>query len=304
MANPKKRRDKSSSGSAHYTQRRQAPKRHIPPPRKRSELSHDAVPISPVEQAEDNDLIYGRHPVLSALQGQRHLNRVWILSRLRYDTRFNLLLQDAKAHGTVIDEVDIPRLNQLTNRANHQGVVAQVAAYEYLDLEALLAQAREKTEHPVLIAADGITDPHNLGAIIRTAEGLGAQGIIIPQRRAVGITSVVAKVATGALENFPVARVVNLNQALEELKQEGYWIYGLSAQAGEPIQKCEFNRSTVLVIGAEGDGLSLLTQQRCDHLLSIPLQGKTASLNASVAAGMALYEIYRQRWSQTLKLFS
>jgi 23S rRNA (guanosine2251-2'-O)-methyltransferase len=143
-----------------------------------------------------------------------------------------------------------------------------------------------------------MTDPHNLGAIIRTAEALGAQGIVIPQRRAVGITSVVAKVAAGALEAIPVARVVNLNQALEELKESGFWIYGLAPSANESLHTLSLKGPIVLVVGAEGEGLSLLTQRHCDVLASIPLQGKTASLNASVAAGMALYEIFRQRWLQ------
>lgn len=259
----------------------------------------------PTPAAPDNpdlDLIYGRHPVLAALEKQRHLNRIWIAPQLRYDPRFHSLLLQAKTEGTVIDEVDYRRLDQLTDRANHQGVAAQVAAYDYLELEELLTQAQAITDSPVLLAADGITDPHNLGAIIRTAEALGAQGLVIPQRRAAGITSVVAKVAAGALEHFSVARVVNLNQALEQLKSAGFWIYGLAATASQPLPTVEFQGAVVLVVGAEGSGLSLLTQRYCDFLVSVPLQGKTPSLNASVAAGMGLYEIYRQRWQKKLHL--
>jgi len=265
----------------------------------------------PSEQSTTNksdldkgDLIYGRHSVLSALESLRALNRVWIVSRLRYDPRFHSLLNQAKSHGTIIDEVDHRRLNQLTQAASHQGIAAQVAAYEYLELSTLITQARAATPKPVLVAADGITDPHNLGAMIRTAEALGTQGVVIPQRRAAGVTSVVAKVATGALESLAVARVINLNQGLEQLKESGFWIYGLSTSASQSIHTVKFTEPTVLVIGAEGAGLSVSTQHHCDQLVSIPLQGKTASLNASVATGMALYEVYRQRWVETLHLHS
>lgn len=260
--------------------------------------------IDVTTDSEAIDLIYGRHTVLSVLEGRRRLNRLWIVPQLRYDPRFHTLLLQARSNGTIIDEVDHRRLDQLTQRGNHQGVAAQVAAYDYNDLETLIEQAKSFTDQPVLIAADRITDPHNLGAIIRTSEALGAQGLVIPQRRAVGLTSTVAKVAAGALESFPVARVVNLNQALEQLKTAGFWIYGLAATASDSLHAARFSGPTVLVIGSEAEGLSLLTQQYCDVLVSIPLQGKTPSLNASVATGMALYEVYRQRWLNTLHLES
>jgi 23S rRNA (guanosine2251-2'-O)-methyltransferase len=266
------------------------------------------VPFDPLifEQStdtdSDTDLIYGRHPVLTALENQRSLHRVWITPRLRYDPRFHTLLEQAKANGTVIDEVEIRRLDYLTHGANHQGVIAQVAPYSYLELADLIEQAKTKSEQPVLVAVDGITDPHNLGAIIRTAEALGAQGLLIPQRRTVGITSTVVKVAAGALETFPVARVVNLSRALEELKGAGFWIYGTASTASQVVSSVQFTGPVVLVIGSEGDGLSLLTQKHCDILVSVPLKGKTPSLNASVAAGMVLYEVYRQRWSSILAL--
>ena len=251
---------------------------------------------------EEADLIYGRHPVLAALEGQRSLNRVWITAKLRYDHRFHDLLAQAKANGTVIDEVEPQRLDQLTFRANHQGVVAQVAPHAYMDLQELIAQAKAASDQPVIVVADSITDPHNLGAIIRTAEALGAQGLVIPQRRAVGVTSTVVKVAAGALETFSVARVVNLGRALEELKTAGFWIYGTASSGSQALPTVQFNGPVVLVVGAEGEGLSMLTQRSCDSLVSIPLSGHTPSLNASVAAGMALYEVFRQRWSNTLHL--
>ncbi|BAY95370.1 MULTISPECIES: 23S rRNA (guanosine(2251)-2'-O)-methyltransferase RlmB [unclassified Tolypothrix] len=251
--------------------------------------------------AEDSDIIYGRHPVLSALENQRGLNRIWITTRLRYDPRFHHLILQAKDNGAVIDEVEPKRLDQITDGANHQGIAAQISPYSYIELHDLIAKAKSVND-PVIIVADGITDPHNLGAIIRTAEAIGAQGLVIPQRRAAGITSTVVKVAAGALENFPVARVVNLSRAMEELKEAGFWIYGTAATGSEPLHTIRFSGPIVLVIGSEGEGLSMLTQKSCDVLVSIPLQGKTPSLNASVAAGMALYEIYRQRSLNTLYL--
>jgi 23S rRNA (guanosine2251-2'-O)-methyltransferase len=238
------------------------------------------------------------------LEAQQSFNRLWVTSRLRYDPRFHALINQAKADGTVIQEVEPQRLDYLTGGANHQGIVAQVSLHEYLDLEELILQAKAASHQPVLLVADSITDPHNLGAIIRTAEAMGAQGIVIPQRRAVGVTSTVMKVAAGALASFPVARVVNLAQALETLKRHGFWIYGAAANQGQALHTAAFTGAIALVIGSEGDGLSLRAQKSCDFLVSVPLAGNTASLNASVATGMVLYELYRQRWLNRLHLES
>ncbi|KJH73415.1 23S rRNA (guanosine(2251)-2'-O)-methyltransferase RlmB [Aliterella atlantica] len=273
--------------------------RFSPPPQERTPRFS---PPPSVDPEEDNDLLYGRHTVLSALENQRRLNRIWITARLRYDPRFHSLIAQAKDNGTVIDEVDPKRLDQITNRANHQGVAAQIAPYNYSELGELIEKAKSSSDQPVIVVVDSLTDPHNLGAIIRTAEAIGAQGLVIPQRRAVGVTSSVMKVAAGALETFAVARVVNLSRALEELKDAGFWIYGTAANASQPLHTVKFSGAIALVIGAEGEGLSLLTQRNCDVLVSIPLVGNTPSLNASVAAGMALYEIYRQRWGDKLYL--
>ncbi|BAB73116.1 23S rRNA (guanosine(2251)-2'-O)-methyltransferase RlmB [Anabaena sp. FACHB-709] len=301
IANPirSQRNGESNSGSSSSSR----------PPRPRRQYSDsapirqysDSAPIPKPQEDNDNDIIYGRHPVLSALQNQRGLNRIWVTPRLRYDPRFHNLILQAKDNGAVIDEVDTKRLDQITDQANHQGIAAQIAPYSYIDLYELIAQAKTVTD-PVIVVADSITDPHNLGAIIRTAEAIGAQGLVIPQRRASGITSTVVKVAAGALENFPVARVVNLGRALEDLKEAGFWIYGTAAGGSEPLHTVSFRGPIVLVIGSEGEGLSMLTQRSCDVLVSIPLMGKTPSLNASVAAGMALYEIFRQRSLNTLYL--
>lgn len=241
------------------------------------------------------DLIYGCHPVLAALENNHQLNRLYIISKLFYDPRFEPLLPQVKANGTVIDVVDNNRLNQITNFANHQGVAASVAPYEYIELSELITQAKVNSENPVIIIADGINDPHNLGAIIRTAEALGMQGLIIPQRRSVSVTSTVKKVAAGALEYFSVARVVNLQNAIAELKEAGFWIYGTIADSGNVLHKTKLEGAIGLVIGSEEKGISQSTAKSCDFLVSIPLKGKTPSLNASVATAICLYEVHRQQ---------
>ncbi|MCJ2543006.1 23S rRNA (guanosine(2251)-2'-O)-methyltransferase RlmB [Thermostichus vulcanus] len=280
-------------------------RRRDPIPSPREVLAE--VPSRPDPQATvadpepDQEIIYGRQALLAALRAQSTLNRVWILSRLRYSPQFLPLLEEAKARGTVIDEVSPQRLNFLTDGANHQGIAAQATPYQYMELESLVEHSQQAGPNPVLVVLDGIQDPHNLGAIARSVEAFGMQGMVIPQRRAAGVTSTVLKVAAGALSTLPVARVVNLNRALEYLKEQGFWVYGTASQGAAPVYSADFQRPIALVIGSEGEGISLLTQRHCDQLLSIPLAGRTESLNASVAAGIALYEIHRQRSPQQLK---
>ncbi|PSO83919.1 MAG: 23S rRNA (guanosine(2251)-2'-O)-methyltransferase RlmB [Cyanobacteria bacterium QS_3_48_167] len=288
-------RDRPYKTAEHPKRKKSHSKRQERPHRKQERPKPRRQPSE--EQSEDSDLIYGRRPVLAALESDRQLNRIWITSRLRYDSHFHSLVGQAKAKGTAIDEVEFRRLNQITQGANHQGVAAQVAPHTYKDLTDLIAEAKSRSNQPVLVVGDSISDPHNLGAIIRTAEAFGAQGLVIPQRRAAGVTSTVMKVAAGALENFSVSRVVNLSRALEELKASGFWIYGTAAQGSQPLHQVKFSDLVTLVVGSEEKGLSLLTQRHCDALVSIPLAGKTPSLNASVAASIALYEVYRQRRS-------
>jgi 23S rRNA (guanosine2251-2'-O)-methyltransferase len=261
-------------------------------------------PAPEITEEEVTDYLYGKHSVFTAIEKERQINKIWVLSKLRHHPSFFTLIDQAKANGTVVDEVDAQRLSYLANGGNHQGIVAQVAPHDYLEIEELITRALAASDHPVIVVADGITDPQNLGSIVRTAEALGAQGVVIPQRRAVGITSTVLKVAAGALEYLPVARVVNLSRALAQLKEAGFWIYGTTADAEQAIYNVDFTdrRPVVLAIGSEGDGLSLLTQKGCDHLVSIPLSGKTPSLNAANAAAMCLYEISRQRLSNMLRL--
>lgn len=247
--------------------------------------------------SQRDDLIYGRHSALAALNGDRPPQRVWVTPKVRHDSRFAAILQTARSQGSRIDEVSMQRLNQMTQGANHQGIVLQVTPYDYWDLETLITHAAE-TKNPVVLVADGINDPHNLGAIIRTAEAMGAQGLVLPQRRAAGITSTVMKVAAGALASLPVARVVNLQRAIEQLKLCGFWLYGTDAEANTPLPQVDFQGAIALVIGSEGQGLSRLTAEHCDVLVSIPLAGQVPSLNASVATAMVLYEVFRQRHFQ------
>lgn len=318
---PKLRRDRPQGSGGRYPSRdgrdgRSAPGRAPRGPREgRSEddlrrKGRPKIETKAVDEAADEgqdespDLVYGRHAVRAVLESERQVNRIWVTARLRYDDQLKPLLDDAKAGGAIIDEVDNQRLNQITpHGATHQGIAAQVSPYDYFPLGNLIDFAKKRSlnsgQDPVILLADGITDPHNLGAIIRSAEAMGAQGVVIPQRRAVGITSTVMKVAAGALENLPVSRVVNLNRAMQELKEAGYWIYGTVADAPQPLHKTRLDGPIALVIGAEGAGISALTQRHCDALVSIPLVGATSSLNASVAAGMVLYELFRQRWTAT-----
>ena len=252
---------------------------------------------SPVEdrQEERSDLVYGRHSVLALLESDRQVNRIWLIRKLKSDRKFAELLQQSKKKGTIIDEVAPNRLDTLTQYANHQGIAAQVAPYKYWELEALITQAQNETDTPLIIVADGIEDPHNLGAIIRTAEAMGSHGLIIPQRRAVGVTATVMKVAAGAIVNLPIARVVNLSKTLERLKKSGFWIYGTTAESSRLLHKIDFSGAIALVVGSEGKGLGSLVKRHCDELVAIPLQGKTPSLNASVATAIAIYEVCRQK---------
>jgi 23S rRNA (guanosine2251-2'-O)-methyltransferase len=294
------RDDRSSSYGDRSTDRG----RERPPSDRSNRGGWQDRPDPEVTEEEVTDYLYGKHSVFTAIENERQINRIWVLSKLRHHPAFFTLIAQAKANGTVIDEVDAQRLGYLANGGNHQGIVAQVAPHDYVELEEIIAKAKAASEQPVIVVLDGITDPQNLGSIVRTAEALGVHGVVIPQRRAVGITSTVLKVAAGALEHLPVARVVNLSRALEQLKAEGFWIYGTTADAEQPIYNVKFaeREPIVLVIGSEGEGLGLLTQKGCDHLVSIPLCGKTPSLNAANAAAMCLYEISRQRLSNMLRL--
>ena len=247
-----------------------------------------------------DDLIWGRHSTEAALVGGRAIHRIWCTSELRSTPKFFQLLKDQKASGVLVEEVSWSRLGQLTNGAVHQGIVLQIAASKTHDFKNLIDACKAFGDSSLLLALDGLTDPQNLGAIIRSAEALGAQGLILPQRRSAGLTGSVAKVAAGALEHLPVARVVNLNRSLEKLKDEGYTVVGLAEEGSSTLSEIKFQGPLVVVVGSEDKGISLITRRLCDQLVRIPLKGVTTSLNASVATSIFLYEVARSKWMRPI----
>jgi len=239
-------------------------------------------------EANLEDYIWGKHSVLASLESGRPINRIWCTSEIKSSEKFFILLKEIKKQGVLVEEVSWSRISQITRGAIHQGIALQVSYTKTLPLEELISLSRVNKISPVLICIDGITDPHNVGAIIRSAEAFGCSGVILPQRRAAGITGTVSKVASGALENLPISRVVNLNRSLQSLKNEGFLVVGLSEKANDSIFNFADSSPIVIVVGSENKGISLITQRYCDHLLKIPLKGKTTSLNASVAAGICI----------------
>jgi len=240
--------------------------------------------------AETNleDFVWGKHSVLASLESGRPINRIWCTSEIRSSEKFFILLKEIKKKGVLVEEVPWSRISQITRGAVHQGIALQVSFTKSLPLEELIILSKVNKTSPLLICLDGITDPYNVGAIIRSAEAFGCSGVILPQRRSAGITGTVSKVAAGALENLPISRVVNLNRSLQLLKDEGFLVVGLSEKAKDSLYKFNENVPLVIVIGSENKGISLITQKYCDYLLKIPLIGKTSSLNASVAAGISI----------------
>ncbi len=238
-----------------------------------------------------DDWIWGKHSVFEALNNERAINRIWCTSEIFSSEKFYILLKDLKSKGVLIEEVTWSRLSQLTFGASHQGVALQLACSKTISLQKLIDFSKKNSVNPIILALDGINDPHNVGAIIRSAEAFDCKGIIIPQRRSAGLTGTVAKVAAGALEHLQVSRVVNLNRSIDELKKNGFLVVGLSGDAKLSISMFHEKTPMVVVVGAEDRGISLLTQKKCDFLLKIPLKGKTSSLNASVAAAISLFHL-------------
>jgi 23S rRNA (guanosine2251-2'-O)-methyltransferase len=251
--------------------------------------------------AAPSDLIWGRHAAQAALESGRPIHRIWCTPEMRFRPTFLQLLREAKSSGVLVEEVTWARLGQISGGAVHQGIVLQPAAADTLDLPSLIEGCRQVGESPLLVAVDGLTDPQNLGAILRSAEALGVHGLVLPQRRNAGLTGSVAKVAAGALEHLPVARVVNLNRALDSLRQEGYRVVGLDAKGTVSLEEADLEGPLVVITGSEGQGLSLLTRRSCDLLVRIPLRGATPSLNASVATALVLYEVARRGWMRGLQ---
>lgn len=239
------------------------------------------------------DLIIGKNPVFEALKSGREINKIWVAEGSQRG-QMQPIIQLAKDMGIMVQYVPKKKMDQLS-AGNHQGVIAQVAAYRYYDIDDLFKKAEERGEAPFFIILDELEDPHNLGSIMRTADAVGAHGIIIPKRRAVGLTATVAKASTGAIEYIPVARVTNLARTVDELKERGIWIFGTDAKGEQDYRQLDGVIPLALVIGSEGKGMSRLLRDKCDVLVRLPMIGHVTSLNASVAASLLMYEVYRKR---------
>jgi len=244
-------------------------------------------PMPPVHEEEENNLLVGRNPIREALRAGRDIEKL-LVARGELIGSAREIVAMAKDAKIIVQEVDRVRLDQMA--PNHQGLIAVASAYSYKTVDDMLALAKERGEAPLLVILDGVTDPHNLGAIIRSAECAGAHGVIIPERRAVGLTPAAVKASAGAVEYMPVAREVNLTRTIERLKKEGVWIYG-TAMNGENYRKVDFSGAAAIVIGSEGEGMSRLVAESCDKIVSLPMKGRIDSLNASVAAGILLYAV-------------
>lgn len=241
-----------------------------------------------------DDIIEGRNPVLELIEAGKDINKIFIQSGEKSGS-ITKIIAKAKEKKIVMVEVQKAKLDEMSETKNHQGVIAIVPPFEYCDVIDILDDAKKKGEKPFILILDGIEDPHNLGSIIRTAETAGVHGIIIPKRRAVAVNATVAKTSAGAVEHVKIARVSNINDIIRYLKDEGVWIYGTDGEAKDMYYSQDFRAGTALVIGSEGFGISDLVKKNCDGLIKIPMKGKITSLNASVSAGIVMYEVVKQR---------
>lgn len=248
-------------------------------------------------EVNQDELIAGKHPVLEALRSGREINKIWIAEGSQKSVAQSITAE-AKKQGIVVQFVDKRKLDSMAQGVAHQGVIAQAAAFAYVEVEELLEIAKSKNETPFLLLLDEIEDPHNLGSILRTAECTGVHGVIIPKRRAAGLTATVLKTSAGAAEHVPVARVTNLAQTIDKLKEAGVWVAGTDLSAKQDVYKTKFDMPLAIVIGNESKGMGRLIKEKCDFLVKLPMLGQLNSLNASVAAGVLMYEVVRQRRSE------
>ena len=244
--------------------------------------------------AEADGMIEGRNAVIEALRTQTNIDKIYI-QRGETDKTLGHIASKARAAGIVVVEADRRKLDGMSRTHAHQGVIALAAVREYVSLENILADAAAKGEQPLLVVCDEISDPHNLGAIIRTAYCAGAHGVIIPKRRSAGLTSIVAKTSAGAVSHMKVARVPNIPALLKDLKKQGIWVFGTAADGTTGLYQADLKGPAAIVIGSEGDGMTRLAAENCDFLVSIPMKGDLNSLNASASAAILLYEAVRQR---------
>lgn len=241
-----------------------------------------------------NEIIEGRNAVIEALRAGRTIDKIFI-ARGDVDKTLGHIASKAREKGIVVAECDRRKLDFMSQTHAHQGVIALCAVREYCSVEDIFAAAEAKGEQPFIIVCDEISDPHNLGAIIRSAECAGAHGVIIPKRRSAGLTAIVDKASAGAAEHMAIARVPNIPAAIKELKDKGLWVYGTAADGQNDLWHTDFTGSIALVIGSEGDGMGRLVSESCDFIVSLPMKGQVSSLNASAAAAIVMYEVLRQR---------
>ncbi len=249
------------------------------------------------EKELKNDIIEGRNAVIEALRAGRAIDKIFI-AKGDVDSTLGHIASKARSAGIVVVEADRRKLDYMSQTHAHQGVVALAAVREYCTVDDIFALAEERGEKPFIIVCDEISDPHNLGAIIRTAECAGAHGVIIPKRRSAGLTAIVDKASAGAAEHMTIARVANIPAAIKELKARGVWVYGTAANGQSDLWHTEFDGAVALVIGSEGDGMGRLVSESCDFIISLPMRGQVSSLNASTAAAITMYEVLRQRTMQ------
>lgn len=246
------------------------------------------------DEAISDGIIEGRNAVIEALRTETTIDKIYI-AKGETDKTLGHIASKARDMGIVVVEADRRKLDNMSRTHAHQGVIALAAVREYVSVQSILDAAAEKGEAPLLVVCDEISDPHNLGAILRTAECAGAHGVIIPKRRSAGLTAVVAKTSAGAVSYMPVARVPNIAALLKDLKKQGVWVFGTAAEGTTTLYDADLKGAAAIVIGSEGDGMSRLVAENCDFLVSIPMKGKISSLNASAAAAILLYEAVRQR---------
>jgi 23S rRNA (guanosine2251-2'-O)-methyltransferase len=247
-----------------------------------------------MEEQQEQEYIGGKHSVLEALRSGRTINKIWIAEGAQKQL-VQPIMAEAKNNGIVVQTADKRKLDQMAVGLQHQGVVAQVAAYEYVAVEDIVAKAKASGREPFILILDEIEDPHNLGSILRTADCTGVHGVIIPKRRSASLTATVSKISAGAVEYMPVARVTNIAQTIDRLKEEGIWVAGTDVTAADDVYRSNFKLPLALVIGNESKGVGRLIKEKCDFLVKLPMLGRINSLNASVAAGVLMYEVVRQR---------
>ena len=265
-------------------------------PRRETVRRESALQTDAEESSEADGIIEGRNAVTEALRAGAPIDKIYV-ARGDTDRTLSQIVALAKSAGIVVADADHRKLDAMSRTHAHQGVIAVAAVREYANVEDMFAAAAEKNEKPLIVVCDELSDPHNLGAVIRTAECAGAHGVIIPKRRSAGLTSVVAKTSAGAVSYMPVARVSNIPALLKDLQKQGVWVFGTAADGNTTLYDADLKGPAAIVIGSEGDGMSRLVAEGCDFLVSIPMKGRISSLNASAAAAILLYEAVRQRMS-------